>query len=282
MCKVLEVSKSGYYAWITKEVSQRQIENEALKKDIQDVYKKSNRVFGSKKIKEAILKTDPEKRNFKGYIVNHKRIEGLMRELEIRSKGCQKYKATSNSNHQLPVAENLLDRDFQADRPNQKLVSDITYVQTDEGWLYVAAINDLYGGLNIGLSMGTRMTKQLVLNALKDAYRRGGKPNNAICHSDRGSQYCSYAYQEKLKEYGYTCSMSRKGNCWDNAPMESFWGKMKMEWLNECRFKTIEEAKRKVFEYVIIFHNRQRLHEAFDYMTPEEYYNAWEGWKKTA
>ena len=194
----------------------------------------------------------------------------------------QKYKATTNSNHKLPVAENLLDRDFLAERPNQKLVSDITYVGTDEGWLYVAAINDLFGERNIGLSMSTRMTKQLVIDTLEDARRRGGKPEGTLLHSDRGSQYCSNDYQDKLKEYGYTCSMSRKGNCWDNAPMESFWGKMKMEWLNEHHFKTIEEAKSKVFEYVFVFYNRKRLHEAFDYMTPQEYYNAWRGWHEAA
>ena len=282
MCKVLEVSKSGYHAWIKKPNTPRTAENKALENDIKAIYDASNGVYGGKKIKKAILKKPLKERNFKGSQINHKRIERLMRKLEIRSKFCKKYKATTNSNHKLPVAENLLDRDFEADRPNQKLVSDITYIATDEGWLYVAAINDLFGGRNIGLSMSTRMTKQLVIDALEDARRRGGKPVDTILHSDQGSQYCSHDYQKKLKEYGYTCSMSRKGNCWDNAPMESFWGKMKMEWLNEHRFKTIEEAKSKVFEYVFVFYNRKRLHEAFDYMTPEEYYKAWMDGQKAA
>jgi len=275
MCKVLKVSKSGFYAWIKSGKSTRDQENKALEKDILLVHKKYNRVFGWKKIRKVILETPLKDRKFKGNALNHKRIQRLMKKLGIRSKVCKKYKATTNSRHNLPVAENLLDRNFSVERPNEKLVSDITYVATEEGWLYVAAINDLYGHYNIGLSMSTRMTKQLVISALDDAYRRGGRPNNTILHSDRGSQYCSYAYQEKLKKYGYTCSMSRKGNCWDNAPIESFWGKMKMEWLNDYRFKTIEEAKSKVFEYVMIFYNRQRIHEANGYVTPEDYYRAY-------
>lgn len=276
MCKVLRVSKSGYYAWIKAKKSATEEENQALEKDILFIYEKSRRVFGWKKIRKAILKMPLKDRKFKGSTINHKRIQRLMKKLGIQSKVCKKYKATTNSNHSLPVAENLLNREFKTERPNEKLVSDITYIATEEGWLYVAAINDLYGHYNIGLSMSTRMTKQLVIAALDDAYRRGGKPCNTILHSDRGSQYCSYAYQERLKKYGYTCSMSRKGNCWDNAPIESFWGKMKMEWLNDCRFKTIEEAKSKVFEYVMIFYNRQRIHESNDYITPEEYYHSYQ------
>lgn len=282
MCKVLKVSRSGFYAWMKAVPSKRELENQELLKDIKTAYEASKRVYGSVKIKKAIDKLDPKVRHYKGRKPNHKRIERLMSENQLYSKVKKKYKATTNSKHHLPVAENLLNRNFEAEKPNQKLVSDITYVATEEGWLYVAAINDLCGGLNVGLSMSTRMTKELVINALNDAYKRGGKPRGAILHSDRGSQYCSYAYQDKLKEYGYIPSMSRKGNCWDNAPMESFWGKMKMEWLNEHKFKTINEAKRLVFEYIIIFYNRQRLHASFDYMTPLEYYRLKQGFYRAA
>ncbi len=266
------MSTSGYYAWITNSKSKRALDNGALLQDIKTAYLESNRVYGSIKIKKAIENKAIDKRKCKLARINHKRIERLMKENGIQSKARKKYKATTDSRHHLPVAENILNREFDASRPNEKLVSDITFVYTEQGWLYVAAIMDLCGGKIVGLSMSARMTKELVLNSLDDAYRRSGKPRKAILHSDRGSQYCSLAYQAKLKEYGYICSMSRKGNCWDNAPMESFWGKLKQEWLNEYKFKTRDEAKAKVFEYVMIFYNRKRIHETYGYRTPEDYY----------
>jgi len=195
-----------------------------------------------------------------------------MKEHGIRSKVARKFKATTNSKHNLPVAENLLNRDFSAERPNLKMVSDITYLWTGEGWLYIAAVMDLCGQHIIGLSMSHRMTKSLVVEALEGAYLRAGRPTGVLIHSDRGSQYCSNEYQALLKKYGFTCSMSRKANCWDNAPMEAFWGKMKYEWLVGRRFKTLKEAKAAVFEYVEIFYNRKRLHQSNGYLTPEEYY----------
>jgi putative transposase len=197
-----------------------------------------------------------------------------MKEAGIRFKVAKKYKATTNSNHNLPVAENILNRDFKAEKPNQKMVSDITYIWTEEGWLYVAGILDLCGQKVVGLAMSERMTKELVINALNSAYKRVGRPSGVIIHSDRGSQYCSHDYQQLLKQYGFICSMSRKGNCWDNAPMESFWGKMKYEWLYEQHFRTRDQARAAIFEYVEIFYNRKRLHQSNDYLTPEEYYNA--------
>ena len=233
--------------------------------DIQKIHNKSKKVYGSKKIIEIINRE-------RNKPVNHKRIERIMGENGIKSKVSRKFKATTNSNHKLPVAENILNRDFSADKPNQKMVSDITYLWTDEGWLYIAGILDLCGGKIVGLSMSERMTKDLVINALNSAYKRVGKPTQVILHSDRGTQYCSYDYQNLLKKYGFICSMSRKGNCWDNSPMESFWGKLKCEWLYGTRFKTREQARAAVFEYVEIFYNRQRIHESNGYLTPEEYY----------
>lgn len=273
MCRILNVSKSGYYAWINRPASKRAEENKALLEDIKNVFGASNGVYGSIKVKKAIEAKKPNERHSKLGRFNHKRVERIMHDEGIVSKVHKKYKATTNSNHNLPVAENILNRNFEAERPNEKLVSDITYISTEEGWLYVAGILDLCGGKMVGLSMSDRMTKDLVINALHDAYRTGGKPQKTILHSDRGSQYCSYAYQKQLKEYGYVCSMSRKGNCWDNAPMESFWGKMKQEWLNGQKFKTRDEAKAKVFEYIMIFYNRKRLHASYNYKTPEDYYN---------
>lgn len=266
MCRVLNVSKSGFYAWIKNPESKRTRENRKLVIKIKSIHKKSNNVYGSRKITRIINKTSKTP-------INHKRIERLMSKNNIYSKTRKKYKATTNSHHNLPVAENLLNREFKSDAPNKKLVSDITYISTEEGWLYVAGILDLYGKKIVGLSMSTRMTKDLVIRALEDAYKNSNKHSGAIMHSDRGSQYCSKEYQAKLKEYGYTCSMSRKGNCWDNAPMESFWGKMKMEWLNDQHFRTIKEAKSKVFEYIMFFYNRERIHAENGYITPEEYYS---------
>ena len=170
MCKVLKVSTSGFYAWIRKKESKRERENQVLLKAIIAIHQKSNRVYGSPKILKALKRTE----TYKNVALNHKRVERLMKENDLRSKTVKKYKATTNSHHNLPVAENLLNRNFQAERPNEKLVSDIAYVSTDEGWLYVAAINDLFGDYNIGLA----------IRALKDAYRRGGKPHDTLIHSD--------------------------------------------------------------------------------------------------
>ena len=183
----------------------------------------------------------------------------------------KKYKATTNSNHNLPVAENLLNREFEAKKPNEKWVCDITYIPTDEGWLYLAAIQDLYGREIVGWAMGKRMTKELVIGALKQANSRRANPRGVLIHSDMGSQYCSHDYQKELKKGGFICSMSRKGNCWDNAPMESFWGKLKQEWLNDKRFRTREDAKSAVFWYIEVYYKNYRLHEANDYNTPSDY-----------
>jgi len=233
---------------------------------IRDIHLKSKKVYGSTKI---IRKLNAKSK----YPINHKRVEHIMRENGIKSKVSKKFIATTNSNHKLPVAENILNRDFSAEKPNEKMVSDITYLWTDEGWLYIAGILDLCGQKIVGLSMSERMTKELVIDALNSAYLRAGKPSNVILHSDRGSQYCSYDYQNLIKKYGFICSMSRKGNCWDNAPMESFWGKLKCEWLYGTHFRTREEARAAVFEYVEVFYNRQRIHASNGYVTPEDYYN---------
>ncbi len=197
-----------------------------------------------------------------------------MKKEGLRSRVSKKFKATTNSSHKLPVAENILNREFGAEKPGQKMVSDITCLWTDEGWLYIAGVLDLYGHKVVGLSMGERMTKELVMNALEEAYHRSGRPRGTLIHSDRGSQYCSNDYQERIKEYGFISSMSRKGNCWNNVPAESFWGKMKYEWLNGQHFRTREETWGAVFEYVEIFCNRRWLHSSNDYLTPEKYWSS--------
>lgn len=265
MAEWLQVSKSGYYAWRRRSPSLRDRENASLLKEILRIYEESRGAYGCRKITHEVNRKSDKP-------VNHKRVERIMRQNGIRSKTRRKYKATTNSKHSLPVAENILNRDFKADGPGQKMVSDITYIPTDEGWLYLAGVMDLCGNKIVGVSMGGRMTKELVMAALQDAIRHTQATEGCILHSDRGSQYCSLDYQALAKEHGFIASMSRKGNCWDNAPMESFWGKLKQEWLNEQHFHTREEAMSAVFEYIWIFYNRRRIHEANGYLTPEEYY----------
>jgi len=203
--------------------------------------------------------------------VNHKVVARIMKENGLKSKVCKKYKATTNSKHNMPVAPNLLNRDFATRSANQKWLSDITYIWTDEGWLYLACVLDLHGREIVGWSMGERIDKGLAIAALRQARMRRSNPKGVLLHSDRGSQYCSTDYQRLLREGGFICSMSRKGDCWDNAPMESFWGKLKQEHLNEFRFKSREEAREAVFWYIEIYHRHYRLHESNGYLTPEEY-----------
>lgn len=268
MAKILEVSESGYHAWIKRQgrpKTEKEKVRENLKTLVIQIHIESKFVYGSRKITRVL------KRKYH-ITVNHKRVEHIMKEEGLVSKTVKKYKATTNSKHDLPVAQNLLNREFTAEKPCQKMVSDITYIPTDEGWLYLASVMDLCGRKIVGMSMGARMTKDLVIRALKDAVNHSEDVKNCILHSDRGSQYCSRDYQKLLKANGFQCSMSRKGNCWDNAPMECFWGKLKQEWLNEQHFKTREEAEKAVFEYIWIFYNRQRIHATNDYQTPEEYY----------
>ena len=266
MAKVLQVSECGYYAWLRRKKEKRTpTHRERLKKLILQIFLNSGCVYGSRKIAGEI-------RNRYHIPVSRKYVRKVMNDLGIISKTVKKYKATTNSKHRYPVAENILNRDFSALRPGQKMVSDITYIPTDEGWLYVAAVMDLCGRRIIGLAMGSRMTQQLTIDALKDAVWHSGDITGCILHSDRGSQYCATKYQNYLKSYGFICSMSRKGNCWDNAPMESFWGKMKKESIFEKYFKTREEAKEAVFEYAWITYNRHRVHQSKGYVTPDEYY----------
>ena len=208
MAQWLQVSKSGYYAWRRRRPSLREQKNEVLLDEIRRVHEESHGVYGSRKICRKLNETSVAP-------VNHKRVERIMRENGIRSKTRRKYKATTNSHHNLPVAENILNRDFTANAPGQKMVSDITYIPTDEGWLYLAGVMDLCGEKIVGVSMDSRMTKELCMNALLDAISHTDDTKGCILHSDRGSQYCSFDYQALAKEYGFISSMSRKVNCWE-------------------------------------------------------------------
>lgn len=262
MCEVLHVSRSGYYAFLKRPQSNRQKENSKLLEKIREIHQKSHKIYGYPRITQNLPKDLKASKN---------RVYRLMKENGIASKTRRKYKATTNSKHNLPVAENLLNQDFTAEKPNQKWVSDITYIETGEGWLYLAGIMDLYGRSIVGWSMAEHMRTELVENALKHAIGRTNAKAGLLVHSDRGVQYASNKYQNLLRKNGFICSMSRKGNCYDNAPMESFWGKLKTEWLYGQKFKTRAEAKRAVFEYIEIFYNRQRIHTTNGYVAPCDY-----------
>jgi putative transposase len=274
IAKILNVSESGFHAWAKRFVSSYRSEKDRKRDDLAtkvlDIFTENYGIYGFRKIKHEL------RRRYK-IAVNCKTVIKIMRAAGIMSKVATPQKEqTTDSNHNCPVAGNLLQRQFYAALPNQKWVSDITYIETKTGWLYHAAILDLCGRKVVGSATSERIDTDLVVAALQDAVNRAGKSNVQGCllHSDRGSVYCSKRYQNLLKAYGIICSMSRKGNCWDNAPMECFWSKMKREWLNDFSFETREEASSEVFKYVWTFYNRKRIHETNGYMTPDEYYDA--------
>lgn len=263
MCKILHVSSSGYYDWQNRKPSKRFEEKTRLTAEIKRIFDEEKSRAGSIRITKR-LKSE-------GEIVGKNRIAKIMRENKWRAKAAKKYKATTNSDHKLPVAPNLLNQNFYANKPNEKWVSDITYIWTDEGWLYLATVMDLYSRKLIGWSLSERMTSKLVINALKTALWSRGMPNNIILHSDRGSQYCSAAYQDLLRENKLICSMSKRGDCYDNAAMESWNHSFKVEAIHGEKFKTREDAKKQVFEYIEVYYNRKRLHSTIGFLSPESF-----------
>ena len=263
MCRVLEMSPSGYYAWLRRPESRRAREDRRLLVEIKAIHKENRGVYGSPRV-HAELK---DRQMHHG----QKRVARMMRENGIRAKQSKKFKATTDSNHSHPVAPNLLHRNFEADMPDQKWLADITYIPTREGWLYLAAILDLNSKLIVGWSMAGRMTKKLVLEALSMAVGRRKPGLDLIHHSDRGSQYACGDYQRALRVHGMICSMSRKGDCWDNAPMESWFHTLKTELVNHRDYRTRMQAKADIFEYIEAFYNRSRRHSALGYMTPAQY-----------
>lgn len=267
MAKNLGVSRSGYYDYAKRTPSKREKDNEILTKEIFEIYMGSRCVYGSRKITYELNKRHKEP-------VNHKRVERIMKENGLKSKVRKKYVVTTDSDHDIPLAGDLLKRDFTASKRNEKWISDTTYLWTLEGWLYVAVMLDLYGRKAVGLSISDNNDRHLVKAALQDAVDRIGKKKVAGCivHSDCGSTYCSIEYLEMIDKYKLNRSNSRKGNCWDNAPMESFFGKMKMEWF-DAPPRTKAEAIEQVYEYVWVFYNRQRSHASNKYLTPEEFYS---------
>lgn len=263
MCRLLDVSRSNYYARQRGSPSARQQSNDRLAEDIQAQYSIEKGRAGAPRIVEA-LRADNKR-------ISRKRVAKIMQQLGLRAKAAKKFKATTNSNHNLPVAENLLAQNFEAERPDEKYVSDITYIWTDEGWLYLAVVMDLYSRLVIGWAMSERMTAKLVCDALMMAMFRRKNPTGVIIHSDRGSQYCSHEYQKQIKKHQLICSMSKKGDCYDNAVMESWNHSFKVEAIHGERFSTREDAKEQVFEYIEVYYNRQRRHSRLGYLSPVDF-----------
>lgn len=267
MCRVLDVSKSGYYAWKKRKPSARQQENERLKVAIKAAHERGRGTYGPEKIKDELADVEQMK-------VGLNRIKRLRREMSLRCKQVKKFKVTTDSNHNHPVAPNLLNQNFNVSGPNEVWVADITYIPTDEGWLYLAGIKDLWNKELVGYAMSHRMTQELVGRALFQAVARRRPPEGLIHHSDRGSQYCSSSHQKLLRQFKMNPSMSRKGNCYDNAPMESFFGTLKTELIHHQKYRTRQEAILEVREYIEVFYNRQRRHASLGNLSPAAY------WKK--
>ncbi len=261
--RILSVSASGYYAWLDRPLSKWAQEETRLEVEIRAAHKRTRQVYGAEKLQHDLAEH--------GIRVGICRIKRIRRKLGIRCKQKRKFKATTNSKHTLPVAENILDQQFKVVAPNKVWVSDITYVPTDEGWLYVAGHKDLCTGNIVGYAMGERLTRNLVSQSLIRAVAAKRPPEGLVHHSDRGSQYCSHDFRNILEQYGIIASMSRKGNCYDNAPMESFWGPLKQELVHHRRYRTRQEAMRDITEYIEIFYNRQRLQPRLGFLSPVVY-----------
>ncbi|AUU32265.1 transposase [Shigella flexneri] len=260
MCQVFGVSRSGYYNWVQHEPSDRKQSDERLKLEIKVAHIRTSETYGTRRLQTELAEN--------GIIVGRDRLARLRKELRLRCKQKRKFRATTNPNHNLPVAPNLLNQTFAPTAPNQVWVADLTYVATQEGWLYLAGIKDVYTCEIVGYAMGERMTKELTGKALFMALRSQRPPAGLIHHSDRGSQYCAYDYRVIQEQFGLKTSMSRKGNCYDNAPMESFWGTLKNESLSHYRFNNRDEAISVIREYIEIFYNRQRRHSRLGNISP--------------
>lgn len=265
MCRVLGVTRSGYYAWKGRAEGPRVADNQRLDEAIQCLFDRHKGRYGAPRLTLEL--------RGEGWQVSRRRVAQRMRALGLRARAARKYKATTQSKHDLPVAPNRLEQDFTAPAPNRVWVSDITYIWTAEGWLYLAAVLDLHARSVVGWAMADRMTRDLVMSALVMAVGRRRPEPGLIVHSDRGSQYASHDYQALLAAHGCLCSMSRKGDCYDNAAMESFFHTLKVEQVNDANYRTREEAKADVFEYIETYYNPIRRHSTLNYLSPRDFEN---------
>jgi transposase InsO family protein len=263
MCKVLEVSRSGYYAWRGRPASEREMANQWLYKKIKAVYNESHKTYGSPRIYEALKQ--------QGIACSENRVARLMRLRGLRAKQTKRYKTTTKRDKAARAAPNLLERDFTADQPNQKWVTDITYIRTGEGWLYLAAVLDLFSRRVVGWGMSDRMTSDLTLHALKMAVQQRQVDPGLLHHSDQGGQYTAEEYQQLLEDWDIKVSMNGAGSWYDNAAMESFFGTLKGEWVYHHAYRTRIQARSDIFYYIEAFYNRRRLHSTLGYLSPMAY-----------
>jgi transposase InsO family protein len=260
MCDTLGVSAQGFYAWRCRPVSDQQCRRDSLLVEIRAVHAEVQQRYGSPRIAAEL--------QAKGVPCCVNTVAKLMHDNAIRAKTARKFRNTTDSNHSLPVAENLLDRQFAAGGPNERWVADITYIPTREGWLYLAVIEDLYSRKVVGWAMADHMQSRLVVDALEMAVTRRLPGEGLLAHSDRGSQYASDHYQRLLKQHGITCSMSGVGQCWDNAPLESFFASLKKELVHHEDYQSRAEARASIVEYIEVFYNNRRLHSSLGYVSP--------------
>ena len=260
MCKVLGVSKSGYYGWRNRPLSEQAKRRQELTKEVKRVHAESNQIYGSPKIYNQ-LKNE-------GIKTSERTVQRIMSDESIRSKTVKKFKATTNSDHNHLIYPNILNQDFTTTAPGEVWVADITYVWTKEGWLYLASVMDLYSRRIIGFNMGSRLTKELAIMALERAMINQPPRKGLIHHSDRGSQYASIEYTDKLKDAKITISMSGRGNCYDNACIESFHSALKKELIYQKKYQTRDEAKISIFDYLVGFYNSRRIHSTLGYVSP--------------
>jgi putative transposase len=265
-CRVLGVTRSGFYAWRKRPPSRREIEDARLGVEIAAIHRRSRRAYGSPRVQRDL--------RAQGLWIGRKRIQRLMRLHSLVGKHRRRFRTTTNSRHGQAVAENIVNRNFTVDRPNAVWVGDITYVWTAEGWLYVAVLLDLFSRMVIGWGIHDRMDRGVALEALRMALRRRGAPAGVVHHTDRGSQYVNRDYKAVLGAAGAVRSMSRKGNCWDNAVAESFFATLKRELLDGPVFPTRAEARAAIAEYIERFYNFERRHSHLDYVSPIEYETA--------
>lgn len=267
LCEMLSVSTSGFAEWKRGSEPRYWLSDAQLLAVIGAIHQEYRQAYGSPRITQEL--------KLRGIPTSLARVKRLMKVHGLRAKHKRRYKVTTDSKHTLPVVSNHLNRQFQTQRPDEVWLADITYIPTREGWLYLAVVMDLYTRMIVGWSMDSRMTRELTLNALRMARFKRKPKSSVLHHSDRGSQYCSHDYQALLKEYGMQMSMSRKGNCWDNAPMESFFNSLKNERVFHEDYLTREKAKQDLFEYIEMFYNRKRLHSTLNYRSPLQHYETW-------
>ena len=262
MCRQLGVSRSGYYAWQGRAPSQRAVETAVLSGEVAAVFGENKGRYGSPRVVLELVA--------QGRCTSRKRVARIMREKGLVARRRKRFCRTTDSNHPFPIAENLLERNFETSAPNQVWVTDLTYIWTRQGWLYLSAILDLYSRAVVGWAMSDRIDTALCLKALDMAVTARRPAPGLVHHSDRGSQYASHDYRRALAKYGMICSMSRRGDCWDNAVAESFWGTLKNELADEMDFASRPEARRVIFEYIEAFYNLRRRHSSIGYRTPRE------------